>query len=64
MADTVVEMPPERPNLAERIMLLSIEQSRANWQGQSEKAKELGERMIREVALAAGIVPAEPAQVE
>lgn len=50
-----LEFPPEPPSLAARVMLLSIEQSRANWQGQTDKARELGDRMIAEVAKAAGL---------
>lgn len=49
MPDTVVDLPSEKPSLSARILLLSIEQSRANWQGQADKSKELGERMIEEI---------------
>ena len=57
MPETVlVEWPDERaPTLAERVMLLSIEQSRMNWQGQTSKAFDLGNRMLEEVSRAAGL---------
>lgn len=50
MPDTITDLPPETPSLAARVVLLSIEQSRANWQGQLDKAKEIGEAMLAEVA--------------
>lgn len=53
-----VELPPEQPSVAARILLLSIEQSQANWLGQLDRSKALGERMFREVADAAGLNPA------